>query len=166
MQSLALQTPPLQSLLFLHWMQRPAWSLQLQLRWSRCEAIFLFSNIYLAKKWILFILPSYALSGFKWCQTFVPGNRSPPPSSNWKWRQCCDCWRRVLQEQWLQGELGKKRESLSYWSILQKTYSAERVDNECLYHPGIPVFHEGMKYWSCCQRKTTEFQVTNLYIFF
>merc|ERR1711872_916926 len=36
--------------------------------------------------------------------------------------------------------------------------SAERVDNECLYHPGIPVFHEGMKYWSCCQRKTTEFQ--------
>merc|ERR1712012_977659 len=40
----------------------------------------------------------------------------------------------------------------------KKTYSAERVDNECLYHPGIPVFHEGMKYWSCCQRKTTEFQ--------
>jgi len=29
---------------------------------------------------------------------------------------------------------------------------------ECKYHPGIPVFHEGMKYWSCCQRKTTEFQ--------
>merc|ERR1719422_2375976 len=38
------------------------------------------------------------------------------------------------------------------------TYSAERVANECIYHPGIPVFHEGMKYWSCCQRKTTEFQ--------
>jgi len=29
---------------------------------------------------------------------------------------------------------------------------------ECKYHPGVPVFHEGMKYWSCCQRKTTEFQ--------
>ncbi|XP_067945767.1 cysteine and histidine-rich domain-containing protein 1-like [Watersipora subatra] len=28
---------------------------------------------------------------------------------------------------------------------------------ECLYHPGVPVFHEGMKYWSCCQKKTTEF---------
>ena len=38
------------------------------------------------------------------------------------------------------------------------TYSADRVANECIYHPGIPVFHEGMKYWSCCQRKTTEFQ--------
>jgi len=38
------------------------------------------------------------------------------------------------------------------------TFSADRVANECIYHPGIPVFHEGMKYWSCCQRKTTEFQ--------
>lgn len=27
----------------------------------------------------------------------------------------------------------------------------------CHFHPGFPVFHEGMKYWSCCQRKTTEF---------
>ena len=39
------------------------------------------------------------------------------------------------------------------------TFSADRVQNECVHHPGIPVFHEGMKYWSCCQRKTTEFQV-------
>ena len=29
---------------------------------------------------------------------------------------------------------------------------------QCTYHPGYPVFHEGMKYWSCCQRKTSEFQ--------
>ncbi|XP_011633834.1 cysteine and histidine-rich domain-containing protein [Pogonomyrmex barbatus] len=27
----------------------------------------------------------------------------------------------------------------------------------CNYHPGSPIFHEGMKYWSCCQKKTTEF---------
>nr|XP_022295014.1 cysteine and histidine-rich domain-containing protein 1-like [Crassostrea virginica] len=27
----------------------------------------------------------------------------------------------------------------------------------CLYHPGFPVFHEGMKFWSCCNRKTSEF---------
>ncbi|XP_076239888.1 cysteine and histidine rich domain containing protein [Calliopsis andreniformis] len=32
-------------------------------------------------------------------------------------------------------------------------------DEECNYHPGVPVFHEGMKYWSCCQKKTTEFSV-------
>lgn len=30
---------------------------------------------------------------------------------------------------------------------------------ECVYHPGVPVFHEGMKYWSCCQRKTSDFTV-------
>ncbi|XP_062916944.1 cysteine and histidine-rich domain-containing protein 1 [Mobula hypostoma] len=27
----------------------------------------------------------------------------------------------------------------------------------CHFHPGIPIFHEGMKYWSCCKIKTTEF---------
>jgi len=41
----------------------------------------------------------------------------------------------------------------------KKTYTGPDNDyNSCKYHPGIPVFHEGMKYWSCCQRKTTEFQ--------
>jgi len=35
-------------------------------------------------------------------------------------------------------------------------YGGENL--ECKFHPGVPVFHEGMKYWSCCQRKTTEFQ--------
>lgn len=27
----------------------------------------------------------------------------------------------------------------------------------CVHHPGIPVFHEGMKYWSCCKKKTSDF---------
>ncbi|CAH1101575.1 unnamed protein product [Psylliodes chrysocephalus] len=27
----------------------------------------------------------------------------------------------------------------------------------CTYHPGCPIFHEGLKYWSCCQKKTTDF---------
>ncbi|KFZ68463.1 Cysteine and histidine-rich domain-containing protein 1, partial [Podiceps cristatus] len=27
----------------------------------------------------------------------------------------------------------------------------------CSFHPGVPVFHEGMKYWSCCGVKTTDF---------
>ncbi|XP_050308364.1 cysteine and histidine-rich domain-containing protein morgana [Anthonomus grandis grandis] len=30
-------------------------------------------------------------------------------------------------------------------------------DALCLHHPGVPIFHEGLKYWSCCQRKTTDF---------
>lgn len=28
----------------------------------------------------------------------------------------------------------------------------------CKHHPGHPVFHEGMKYWSCCNRKTSSFE--------
>jgi CHORD len=27
----------------------------------------------------------------------------------------------------------------------------------CLYHPGFPVFHEGMKFWSCCIKRTSDF---------
>ncbi|CAG9765313.1 unnamed protein product [Ceutorhynchus assimilis] len=30
-------------------------------------------------------------------------------------------------------------------------------DSLCLHHPGVPIFHEGLKYWTCCQRKTTDF---------
>ncbi|XP_067404032.1 integrin beta-1-binding protein 2 isoform X1 [Emydura macquarii macquarii] len=34
---------------------------------------------------------------------------------------------------------------------------AENATEACTFHPGIPVFHEGMKYWSCCGIKTTDF---------
>uniref|UniRef100_A0A672S0D3 Zgc:92429 n=1 Tax=Sinocyclocheilus grahami TaxID=75366 RepID=A0A672S0D3_SINGR len=27
----------------------------------------------------------------------------------------------------------------------------------CTYHPGVPVFHKGYKYWNCCCIKTTDF---------
>ncbi|XP_065545394.1 integrin beta-1-binding protein 2 isoform X4 [Lathamus discolor] len=27
----------------------------------------------------------------------------------------------------------------------------------CTFHPGVPVFHEGVKYWSCCGVRTTDF---------
>lgn len=36
------------------------------------------------------------------------------------------------------------------------TYSPG-ISEICIHHPGGPVFHEGMKYWSCCQRKTSDF---------
>lgn len=39
-----------------------------------------------------------------------------------------------------------------------KVYEGEKSDREqCVYHSGVAVFHEGMKYWSCCQRKTSDF---------
>ncbi|KAK3877094.1 hypothetical protein Pcinc_018166 [Petrolisthes cinctipes] len=38
------------------------------------------------------------------------------------------------------------------------TYEGEHSNLEmCKHHPGIPVFHEGLKYWTCCQKKTTDF---------
>lgn len=39
-----------------------------------------------------------------------------------------------------------------------KSYEGPESDNEeCVFHSGVPIFHEGMKYWSCCQRKTSDF---------
>ncbi|XP_020665058.2 cysteine and histidine-rich domain-containing protein 1 isoform X2 [Pogona vitticeps] len=31
------------------------------------------------------------------------------------------------------------------------------MEEMCTYHAGVPIFHEGMKYWSCCKRKTSDF---------
>lgn len=43
-------------------------------------------------------------------------------------------------------------------SACKGTYQGEDSNREvCTYHPGFPVFHEGMKYWSCCQKKTSDF---------
>ncbi|CAF0952119.1 unnamed protein product [Brachionus calyciflorus] len=40
----------------------------------------------------------------------------------------------------------------------QARYRDEKSNLEkCTYHSGVAVFHEGMKYWSCCQRKTSDF---------
>ncbi|CAI4223198.1 unnamed protein product [Auanema sp. JU1783] len=44
-----------------------------------------------------------------------------------------------------------------HMSCTQK-YSGNDSDlNQCVYHPGEAIFHEGMKYWSCCQKKTSNF---------
>uniref|UniRef100_A0A674I9D4 Integrin subunit beta 1 binding protein 2 n=1 Tax=Terrapene triunguis TaxID=2587831 RepID=A0A674I9D4_9SAUR len=44
---------------------------------------------------------------------------------------------------------------LAGWSWIYK--GAENETEACIFHPGVPVFHEGMKYWSCCGIKTTDF---------
>lgn len=38
-----------------------------------------------------------------------------------------------------------------------KYSSPEAEESECRYHPGVPIFHEGMKYWTCCQKRTSDF---------
>ncbi|MCJ1484544.1 Integrin beta-1-binding protein 2 [Schaereria dolodes] len=32
-----------------------------------------------------------------------------------------------------------------------------RNNEECIYHPGHPIFHEGSKGWTCCKRRVLEF---------
>uniref|UniRef100_A0A8C6QWQ2 Cysteine and histidine-rich domain-containing protein 1 n=1 Tax=Nannospalax galili TaxID=1026970 RepID=A0A8C6QWQ2_NANGA len=39
-----------------------------------------------------------------------------------------------------------------------KTYQGlQSLGEVCVYHSGVPLFHEGMKYWSCCRRKASDF---------
>lgn len=41
-----------------------------------------------------------------------------------------------------------------------ETYESPASSNtECVHHPGSPVFHEGLKFWSCCTKRTTDFAV-------
>ncbi|SPP82692.1 cysteine and histidine-rich domain-containing protein [Drosophila guanche] len=40
------------------------------------------------------------------------------------------------------------------------SYSFTGTDShhsQCAHHPGVPIFHEGMKFWSCCQKRTSDF---------
>jgi len=40
----------------------------------------------------------------------------------------------------------------------QAKFEGDQSEREkCLYHPGEPIFHEGMKFWSCCEKKTSDF---------
>jgi hypothetical protein len=34
---------------------------------------------------------------------------------------------------------------------------ASRDQEKCVYHPGVPIFHEGSKGYSCCKRRVLEF---------
>lgn len=40
-----------------------------------------------------------------------------------------------------------------------ETYNAgsSRDEEECVFHPGQAIFHEGSKGWSCCKRRVLEF---------
>jgi len=38
-----------------------------------------------------------------------------------------------------------------------KYVSEESNNKPCLFHPGTPVFHEGYKFWSCCTKRTSDF---------
>ena len=33
-----------------------------------------------------------------------------------------------------------------------------RQEEKCVFHPGVPLFHEGSKGWTCCKRRVLEFE--------
>ncbi|KAM9335260.1 cysteine and histidine-rich domain-containing protein 1 [Symphorus nematophorus] len=35
--------------------------------------------------------------------------------------------------------------------------SDNNKDDSCLFHPGVPIFHDALKGWSCCKKRTTDF---------
>jgi hypothetical protein len=37
------------------------------------------------------------------------------------------------------------------------TKGSSREDEQCQHHPGVPIFHEGSKGYSCCKRRVLEF---------
>lgn len=39
-------------------------------------------------------------------------------------------------------------------SVYQSSESDQTI---CCHHPGTPIFHEGMKFWSCCTKRTSDF---------
>ncbi|CAK6976403.1 cysteine and histidine-rich domain-containing protein 1 [Scomber scombrus] len=39
----------------------------------------------------------------------------------------------------------------------QKFDADKNNDDSCLFHPGVPIFHDALKGWSCCKKRTTDF---------
>ena len=33
----------------------------------------------------------------------------------------------------------------------------ENTETSCIFHPGGPIFHEGLKGWSCCKKRVIDF---------
>uniref|UniRef100_A0A3Q4BHV9 Uncharacterized protein n=1 Tax=Mola mola TaxID=94237 RepID=A0A3Q4BHV9_MOLML len=36
-------------------------------------------------------------------------------------------------------------------------FDADKNEDSCLSHPGVPIFHDALKGWSCCKKRTTDF---------
>jgi hypothetical protein len=38
-----------------------------------------------------------------------------------------------------------------------QSYTGNRSEETCTFHPGVPIFHEGSKGYTCCKRRVLEF---------
>jgi len=36
-------------------------------------------------------------------------------------------------------------------------FEKDNTDESCIFHPGVPIFHEGRKGWSCCNKRVDSF---------
>lgn len=55
-----------------------------------------------------------------------------------------------------EGTVCKRRGCGRVWKD-QTTSRGQGTEATCHYHPGVPIFHEGSKGWSCCTRKVLDF---------
>ncbi|XP_053271974.1 cysteine and histidine-rich domain-containing protein 1 [Pleuronectes platessa] len=39
----------------------------------------------------------------------------------------------------------------------EKYEADQNKADSCLFHPGVPIFHDALKGWSCCRKRTTDF---------
>ncbi|KAK0073026.1 hypothetical protein PV325_010375 [Microctonus aethiopoides] len=53
-------------------------------------------------------------------------------------------------------QIGQSCKNTSCKAIYRGPESNEEI---CNYHAGVAIFHEGLKYWSCCQKKVIDFSI-------
>ncbi|XP_034412759.1 cysteine and histidine-rich domain-containing protein 1 [Cyclopterus lumpus] len=39
----------------------------------------------------------------------------------------------------------------------QENQENQENQEDCIFHPGVPIFHDALKGWSCCRKRTTDF---------
>ena len=44
-----------------------------------------------------------------------------------------------------------------YWFCYYDVIHVLNGLESCQHHPGVPVFHDALKGWSCCKKRTTDF---------
>lgn len=50
-----------------------------------------------------------------------------------------------------------KRRGCFYKFVNDEISRNEGAESACYFHPGVPMFHEGSKGWTCCKRRVLEF---------
>ena len=49
------------------------------------------------------------------------------------------------------------RSLLAVYACVAVSGVVSKLSDSCHYHPGVPVFHDALKGWSCCKKRSTDF---------